>query len=257
MNILITNDDGFSAPGILALVGAAMQWGEVVVVAPDTQKSACGHGMTMRNPLRVQEISDYPCKAFSVDGLPTDCINVGRALAFENGIDFVLSGINAGPNLGIDTTYSGTVAGAMEACLNGIPAFSISMATTTVESPQHFDTGASWLLSNWEWLSKLPFPGQVFYNLNIPAVQEIELRGHQFCALGQRVYEDRIERRSDPWGREYWWQGGVAMLFDREPNTDIECVSQGFVSITPVTTNWTEKDVLLELQKEKRQTPPL
>src|SRR5579862_6881510 len=169
MRILVTNDDGIRAPGIEALVQVARQFGEVKVVAPDHERSACGHSMTMRDPLRAQPVSNYDeIEAWEISGVPVDCVNVGLTEMFPDGCDLILSGINNGPNLGFDITYSGTVAGAMEGAINGIPSISLSMALFVTGAPVHFETGARWLLENWELLIGAPQKPLTFLNVNIP-----------------------------------------------------------------------------------------
>ncbi|HXH61758.1 MAG TPA: 5'/3'-nucleotidase SurE [Fimbriimonadaceae bacterium] len=245
MKILVTNDDGIHAEGLRHLVGVAMQFGEVKVVAPDAQKSACGHGMTMRNPLRVHEAP--PCcgmESYTVDGLPVDCVNVGLTVCWPDGCDLVLSGINDGPNLGFDVTYSGTVAAAMEAAINGIRGVAISMAVFADGAPFHFETGAEWLAENWSMLTSLESPPTTFWNVNVPAISYDHVEGHRFVRMGDRVYEDRVVRREDPWGRPYYWQGGVVVMNPDQPGTDVEAVNRGFVAITPIGVDWTDVETL-------------
>jgi 5'-nucleotidase len=204
--------------------------------------------MTMREPLRVNEFEWPGCRALEVNGFPTDCINVGLTLAYPDGCDLVLSGINNGPNLGFDITYSGTVAGAMEGTINGIRSISLSMVSFVVGAPLHYETGASWLANHLDALMKVPLAPLTFLNVNIPALQEVELRGTRVVPMGQRVYKDRVEMRNDPWGRPYYWQGGVAQLTPTQPGTDVGAVGESFVSVTPVTLDWTAHDQLRTLQ---------
>ena len=250
MRILITNDDGVIAPGILSLARAALRIGEVKVVAPDRERSACGHAMTMRDPLRVQPVafSEPKVEAFQVNGLPVDCVNVGLTECWPDGCDLILSGINAGPNLGFDITYSGTCGGAMEGCINGIKSISVSSALFVSGAPLHFETSERWLSENWQMLLSLPLPTLTFLNINVPAIEHVELRGHRFSAMGQRVYEDRVERREDPWGRPYYWQGGVVVMDPNQPGTDVQAVDEGFVAITPVSLDWTNHSALREME---------
>lgn len=247
MRILITNDDGIRAPGLVALVEAAKRLGEVKIVAPDRERSACSHAMTLRDPLRVWPVDWDGIEAYEVNGLPVDCVNVGLSVAYPEGCDLVLSGFNNGPNLGFDITYSGTVAGAMEGCVNGIPSFALSMAIFVGGAPFHYDSGTQWLGENWEMLLALPQRGRVFYNVNVPAIAFPEIQGHKFAAMGQRVYEDRVLRREDPWGRPYYWQGGSVVMDSVQPGTDVEAVREGFVSITPLRLDWTDVELLGEL----------
>lgn len=239
MRILVTNDDGIRAPGLRALVDVAKLFGEVKVVAPDRERSCCAHALTMRDPLRVSEFEWDGCEAFEVNGFPADCVNVALTLGFPGGCDLVLSGINNGPNLGFDVTYSGTVAGAMEGTINGIRSIAISVANLAGGEVLRYDVAAAWLHAHFEALVTAPAAPLTFLNINVPNLPEIELRGHRIAAMGQRVYQDRVERRDDPWGRPYFWQGGVAVLTSDQPDTDVATVSEGFVSITPVTLDWT------------------
>ena len=249
MRILITNDDGVRSPGLAALARVAQEHGEVKIFAPDHERSACGHSMTMRDPLRVAETNCCGIPAFEVTGVPVDCINVGLTLGWPDGCDLILSGINNGPNLGFDITYSGTVAGAMEAAVNNIPGVAISMATFVTGAPYHFETGERWLRENWDLIVSAPQKPLTFLNINVPATDYTELRGHRVCAMGKRVYHDRVEFREDPWGRPYYWQGGVVVMTDPPEGTDVRAVRDGFVSITPVTLDWTNHDHMETLTK--------
>lgn len=239
MRILITNDDGIRAPGIKILAEVARQLGDVKIVAPDRERSACAHAMTMRDPLRVGQVDWEGCEAYEVNGFPVDCVNVGLTNAWPDGCDLVLSGINNGPNLGFDVTYSGTVAGAMEGTINGIRSIAVSMALFVSGAPLHWQTGERWLRENLEMLVSLPQAPLTFLNVNIPAIQFEEIKGHRIVGMGQRVYEDRVELRHDPWGKPYYWQGGAVVMRPDIPDTDVFAVSQGYVSITPVSLDWT------------------
>lgn len=239
MRILVTNDDGLSAPGLVALVEVARRFGEVKIVAPDHERSGCGHSMTMHDPLRVKEFEWNGFEAYEVNGVPVDCINVALTIAWPDGCDLVLSGLNNGPNLGFDVTYSGTVAGAMEGSINGIHSIALSIAGFVAGAPLHYETGAKWLAENWELLVGAPCPPLTFLNVNIPSIAYPEILGHKVVAMGQRVYKDRVELRHDPWNRPYYWQGGVVVMDPNQPGTDVEAVSQGYVSITPILIDWT------------------
>lgn len=254
MRILITNDDGIHATGLRSLVNVARHFGEVKVVAPDRERSACGHSMTMRDPLRVREVAWEGVQAYEVNGVPVDCINIGLTMAWPDGCDLVLSGINSGPNMGFDITYSGTVAGAMEGCINGIRSIALSMALFVEGAPLHYETAERWLIENWDFLTSLPLPERTFYNVNVPAVAFEEIAGHRFCAMGQRVYEDRVEERTDPWGRTYYWQGGIVVMRTNDPRTDVHATSNGFVSITPCRLDWTHDSLLDELNAHHAET---
>lgn len=244
MRILVTNDDGIHAAGIAVLAEVAAKFGDVKVVAPDRERSACGHAMTMHDPLRVRPVEFEGMEAYQVTGVPVDCVNVGLTMAWPKGCDLVLSGINHGPNLGYDVTYSGTVAGAMEGAINGIRSMAVSMAAFLVGNPLQFETCAEWLTNQWESLMSLTVPPETFLNINVPSIPFDELAGQAVVPMGGRIYEDRVELRDDPWGRPYYWQGGVAMLEGHQPGTDLDAVNQKMVSITPLRVNWTDFDTL-------------
>jgi 5'-nucleotidase len=251
MRILVTNDDGVRAEGLHALVRVAKRFGEVKVIAPDHERSACGHAMTLRDPLRVRPLKVEGCEAYEVDGVPVDCVNVGLTVAWPDGCDLVLSGLNNGPNLGFDVTYSGTVAGAMEGAINGIWSIALSMAVFVSGAPFHYETGEKWICENLEMLLALPRKELTFLNVNIPAIDFSEIRGYRFVGMGQRVYEDRVIERKDPWGRSYFWQGGVVVMDADQPGTDVQAVSDGFVSITPISLDWTDRSHLERLKEER------
>lgn len=240
MRILITNDDGIFAPGLATLASVAREFGEVKIVAPDRERSACGHSMTLHDPLRIRRNDVDGLEAYQVNGVPVDCVNVGLTEMWPDGCDLVLSGFNSGPNLGFDVTYSGTVAGAMEGTINGIRSVALSIALFVSDAPPHFTTGARWLRDNWELVTTAPLAPLTFLNINVPSIAYTELQGSKVAGMGKRVYEDRVERRADPWGRPYYWQGGVVVMDPEQPGTDVEAVSQGFVSITPVSLDWTD-----------------
>lgn len=244
MRILVTNDDGIHAAGLRVLAETAAHFGRVKVVAPDRERSACGHSMTMRDPLRVHPVNWGAIEAWEVNGVPVDCVNVGLTVAWPEGCDLVLSGINPGPNLGYDVTYSGTVAAAMEGAINGIRSIAVSMAIFVNGGPPHFETAANWLRENWTALNEVDLPRETFLNVNVPAITADRLRGAKVVPMGGRIYEDRVEERDDPWGRPYFWQGGVAVLDRAQPHTDLDAVSQEYVSVTPLQLNWTNRELL-------------
>lgn len=240
MRILITNDDGIHAPGLVELVKVAREFGEVKIIAPDHERSGCSHSMTLYDPLRVRQVDWEGHEAYEINGVPVDCVNVGLTIAWPDGCDLILSGFNNGPNLGFDVTYSGTVAGAMEGTINGIKSIALSLAGFVTGAPLHYETGGRWLLENWGMLVNAPQKPLTFLNINVPSIAYEELRGHRVVKLGQRIYEDRVEMRHDPWNRPYYWQGGVVVMDPNQPGTDVQAVTQGFVAITPVTLDWTD-----------------
>lgn len=249
MRILATNDDGAHAPGFEALIRAVKHLGEVKIAAPDRERSACGHSMTMRDPLRAYEVEVEGCQGVKVNGVPVDCVNVGLTILWPDGCDLIVSGVNNGPNLGFDVTYSGTVAGALEGAINGIRSISFSMAVFADGAPYHFETGEQWIRENADWLTRLDLPDRTFLNVNVPAIAYPEVQGHKFVRMGGRVYQDRVERRDDPWGRPYYWQGGVVVMRPDSVDTDVWAVSNGYVSVTPIRVDWTCDATLASLRE--------
>ena len=212
MRILVTNDDGVRAPGLAALLSVASKFGKVKFSAPEKERSGCGHAMTLHDPLRVKETKVDQWEGVEVNGVPVDCVNVGLTVLWPEGCDLILSGFNNGPNLGFDVTYSGMVAGAMEGCINGIRSVSLSMASLISGAPIHWKTGERWLQEHWNVLTEAELPERTFLNVNIPNIDYPEIRGERLGKMGTRIYEDRVERRDDPWGRPYYWQGHARRL---------------------------------------------
>lgn len=203
--------------------------------------------MTLRDPLRVSELDYHGLPGYEINGFPVDCVNVALTIAYPDGCDLVLSGINNGPNMGYDITYSGTAGGAMEGCINGIPSIALSMATFVDGAPFHFPTGQKWLRENWGFLTSIS-KERTFLNVNIPAIAFEQIQGSRVVGMGKRVYQDRVEERSDPWGRRYFWQGGNIVMRADDENTDVYAVSNGYVSITPVTLDWTDHTLADEMR---------
>jgi 5'-nucleotidase len=250
VQILLTNDDGARAPGLHALARVMAKQGRVVLCAPDREKSACAHAMTLRDPLRVWPVAvegDY--EAFEVNGLPVDCVNLALTEFFPEGCDLMISGINNGPNLGWDVTYSGTVGGALEGAVNGLRSIAISMAKYVEEGPTHYATAENWLTEWMPWLLAFPCKEHSILNVNVPNIAWPEIGGTRITRMGKRIYEDRVEPREDPWGRRYFWQGGVVVMDSSEPGTDVWAVNEGFVSVTPVRLDWTDHEHISALEQ--------
>lgn len=254
MEILLTNDDGVRAEGLWRLARVAAKRGRVVVCSPDRERSACSHAMTLRDPLRVRQVEiDGGHEAYEVDGFPVDCVNVALTEYFPNGCDLVISGINNGPNLGWDVTYSGTVGGALEGAINGIRSFAISVAQYVSDSPIHYETAEQWLDENFENLLNAPMAKHSIINVNVPNIAWPELRGTRITKMGTRIYEDRVEKREDPWGRPYYWQGGIVVMDTGIVETDVHAINEGFVSVTPLRLDWTVHEMLKPLEESFRR----
>lgn len=245
--ILLTNDDGIHAPGLDALQRALSPLGRVVVYAPDQERSAVGHGISLHQPLRVKQLREG---WHMVNGTPADCVLLAvRKLLGERPL-LVVSGINNGPNLGDDVTYSGTVAGAREAMLLGVPAMAVSM---TSYQPRHWDTGGAVARALARRLLDSGLPQETLLNVNVPDLPRADLAGIALTVMGRRTYDDDIIHRTDPRGGDYYWIGGTATLDFEGPDTDLEAVTKGFVSVTPIQRDCTHHTYLAEL----RQSPPV
>jgi len=239
--ILVTNDDGYDAPGLAALVEAVEPLGEVVVAAPDRERSGAGHALTLDFPLRVAEVEPG---RFRIDGTPTDCVHLGVfSLTAGRQPDLVVSGINRGLNVGDDVTYSGTVAGALEGTLLHIPSIAFSVATVD-RGRAEFSLAAAFArtLAGLVLARKLP-PG-VLLNVNAPAGPA---KGVRVTRQGTRTYRATAEQRLDPSGRPYFWIAGVDMTPADEPDGDHRAIRDGFVSITPLQANLTHESSLRAL----------
>jgi len=229
MHIMVTNDDGIHAPGILALASALGALGTVTVVAPDRERSAAGHSLTLHSPLRVFELRKG---FFAVDGTPTDCVNMGIHSLLTERPDLVVSGINHGANLGDDVTYSGTVAAAMEANLMGIPAIAVSLAT--YERHGHFDAAAQVALGIARQVLANGLPADTFINVNIPDCPAEEMQPTLITRQGKRSFAGTIIGKTDPRGRKYYWIGSEEPAFNDDEGTDIHALNRRHVSITPL-----------------------
>ena len=229
MHILVTNDDGIQAPGILALAAALRELGQVTVVAPDRERSAVGHSLTLHSPLRVFELRDG---FYAVDGTPTDCVNMGIHSLLPICPDLVVSGINHGPNLGDDITYSGTVAAAMEATLMGIPAIAVSLAT--FDHGGHFPAAAAVAVRVSRQVMANRLPTDTFLNVNVPNCLEAEMNPPLVTRQGKRSFVGKIVDKIDPRGRKYFWIGSEEPDFNDEDGTDFHAINRRHVSITPL-----------------------
>jgi 5'-nucleotidase len=227
--ILVTNDDGIHAPGIRALAEALRTIGEVAVVAPDRERSAVGHALTLHHPLRATRLGP---DIFAVDGTPTDCVNLGIHNLISFRPDLVVSGINRGANLGDDVTYSGTVSAAMEAMLMGFPSFAVSLFTEG--EGVHYGIAAEFAARLAGEVLSRGLPADTFLNVNVPDLPMSDLLPALITSQGRRRYEGGIVDKVDPRGRKYYWIGSGELTFLDLPGTDYHAVSRGHVSITPL-----------------------
>jgi 5'-nucleotidase len=253
MRILITNDDGIHAPGLMALYGALRQLGEVRAIAPERPRSACGHAITLHKPLRLRPV-EMPDggRGYASNGTPADCVALGVSDHLGGVPDLVVSGINFGPNLGVDMTYSGTVAAAMEAAICGIAAFAISIASY---EKAIFEPAAEFA----SYLAKTIFERGMceasFFNVNVPAAPREQIRGVSITRQGRLRYSNRIERRTDPRGGLYYWLTGERVDRSENAGGDIDAIEENRISVTPVRLDLTDERVLDELAAWKLDWP--
>lgn len=250
LNILVTNDDGVNAPGLLALAKEMRRIGEVTVLAPDRNWSASGHVKTMHRPLRVRRaVLADGSQAFCSDGAPSDCVALAILGFIETPLDLVVSGINPNANVGHDVTYSGTVTAAMEAAISGIPAIAVSLDSAEYSSgPFDFKPAARAARKAAQMLLKKGFTTGTLLNLNVPGIPESEIKGWKVTRQGQRIYRDELVRREDPRGKPYYWIGGEAPTGVEEDDTDFGAIKQGYISVTPIQLDLTDTGALATLQ---------
>lgn len=245
MHILVTNDDGVTAPGLLALVQAMRQCGEVSVIAPDHDWSGGGHVKTLKRPLRVRQVKLADgTAALTSDGAPSDCVALG-ALGMLPKIDLIVSGINPMANLGQDVTYSGTVTAAMEGVIWQIPSIAFSLDSGRSDLGD-IDYSAAARVARFvvRTVMRMGMPKGVLLNVNIPYVPTEELRGLRLTRQGLRVYRDRLDKRQDPRGNDYYWIGGDSPTGVPEKGTDVGALADGYVSITPLQLDLTAYSML-------------
>lgn len=250
MKILITNDDGIMAPGIQVLAKKMTQLGEVIIVAPNEEKSATGHGITVWDPIRVREMTFTGIqKAWAVSGTPVDCVKLALQELVCGECGLLISGINNGPNLGTDVLYSGTVSAAIEGSILGIPSLAVSLASFT---DYEYDLAAEIALSLARkiWRQKEIMPAGTLLNINVPPVKKEELRGFKITRLGVREYENVFDKRLDPRGNIYFWlKGDPVPQLEQDPEIDVVAVEQNYVSISPIHFDLTNHRVMEQFKE--------
>jgi 5'-nucleotidase len=246
MHILVTNDDGVQAPGLLALANEMRKLGKVTVFAPDRNWSASGHVKTMDRPLRAHQVllADGT-SGLTTDGAPSDSVALALLGLVKEKVDLVVSGINPHENIGHDVTYSGTVTAAMEAVIGGVPGMAVSL-----HAPEDFhgtlDYSTAALVGRRVAARVLAsgLPEGVLLNINVPYLKEDELKGFMITRQGLRLYRDALDARTDPRGKPYYWIGGEFPLGVREEGTDYGAIKEGYVSITPLQLDLTAREAM-------------
>lgn len=253
MRIVLTNDDGIYSDGIRTLMYVLEKEHDVFVFAPDRERSATGHAITLHHPLRAEKVKfrDSNAQCWSIDGTPSDCVKLGIEGILEGKKpDLVISGINRGPNLGTDVLYSGTVSAALEGMLLGIPAIAVSLAT---HEGWDFAYAAEVTAQIVHWLKENPLKKVGLLNMNVPSLAKEEITGVVITKLGKRAYKNTFEKRIDPRGRVYYWLAGEVVDDLEEEGTDLLAIKNNQISITPISIQLTDPDLLDELKKVQFQ----
>jgi 5'-nucleotidase len=252
MHILVTNDDGVTAPGLLALALEMRKLGKVTVLAPDRNWSASGHVKTMDRPLRVREtklLDGSP--ALTTDGAPSDCVALALLGVVHEKIDLVLSGINPNANIGHDVTYSGTVTAAMEAVISEVPGIAVSLDSKPGHGELDYAPAARVAALVATQVIANGLPEGVLLNVNVPCLPNDQIKGIKITRQGLRVYHDALDARKDPRGRPYYWIGGDFPTGVAEDGTDVGALAEGYVSVTPLQLDLTAYKVMDILIKSK------
>jgi len=245
MKILVTNDDGIGSEGIKALAESLGALGDVWVVAPDRERNACSHAITLHRPLRVGTLSSH---AYAVNGTPSDCVNIGVNKILKEKPDLIVSGINKGENLADDINYSGTVAAAVEGTLMGIPSFAISLASG---KQFNFKPAAEYALKLARLLLQKGLPLRTLLNVNVPDTKGDAINAYKITSQGRNTQGNTIEEKNDPRGVKYYWIGRKDEGFENDEVSDLYVIKQGLVSITPLQVDRTNHSVVKTLQQWK------
>ena len=243
MRILLSNDDGYQAPGLAALEKALSSIADTVVVAPDRDRSGASNSLTLEMPIRARRAENGYMR---VEGTPTDCVHLAITGLLEEEPDMVVSGINAGANMGDDVLYSGTVAAATEGRFLGLPAIAVSMASHT---PSHYATAARVALELVERLRVRPLDSDTILNVNVPDCPYEQLRGLQATRLGHRHKAEPVVKSTDPRGRPIYWVGPAGREQDAGPGTDFHAVRHGYASVTPLQVDLTRHAAIPVIEK--------
>jgi 5'-nucleotidase len=247
MRVLLTNDDGIHAPGLWALHQVFSSRHQVTVVAPDRERSAVGHGITLHQPIRSENTCvNGSLSGFAVNGTPADCVKLGLAELLDSPPELVVSGINPGANVGINVNYSGTVAAAKEAAMAGIPAMAVSIISP---GDQHLDAAARFAESLSRQIKGWGLPRGTFLNVNFPDLPMDEIRGVRWSRQGTGVFAQHFQKRRDPRDRVYYWQGCDGQEAYDEPDIDGAVLVDRYISITPIKCDMTDYDALRELAR--------
>lgn len=239
--ILLTNDDGIDSAGITALADALQKLGKVIMIAPDRDNSAVSHSLTMNRPLRLKYISH---EKIAIDGTPADCVAIALNKLLKKKPDILISGINSGPNIGDDISYSGTVSAAIEGTMYSIPSVAFSMT----EKKADYADGAKIACQIASIVLDKGLPENTLLNVNIPA--NLTIQGFRVTRQGRRLWHNAIQETTDPWGEKLFWIGGGKPSIDSATDTDVFAVKQGFVSMTPIHLDKTNHEGIFQIKED-------
>jgi 5'/3'-nucleotidase len=242
--ILLTNDDGYSAAGLRAIYDALSQVADVTVVAPDGQQSAVSLAVTLKTPLRAWPLENG-MKGFRVTGTPSDCVKLALSTFLKEKPDFVFSGCNHGSNIGMNANYSGTVAGAAEGALSGFPSVAISLLSFQSDDFEGAKKMALWAFDK---LTKESIPAYNLLNINVPAIPSEDLKGIRLSPVSHVVFREKVEKKRDPYGHDYYWLGGQFCKMEDTVDGDYENSEKGYVTVAPLNVDWTARETLKDLK---------
>lgn len=240
--ILLTNDDGIEAPGLLALQNAVKDLGETIIIAPELERSASSHSITMFTPLRVNEhYINGTFWGYKVNGTPADCVKIAVTEIIKDPVDLIISGINLGPNTGISVIYSGTVAAAGEGALLGIPSFAVSLSSFKVRD---YRAAGDFACKFAKFLFREKLADGIFFNINVPGGTPEEVKGFKFTSQGKGKFKEKYYHRTDPFKQSYYWLTGSKIYENEDITGDETAVKDKYISITPVKYELTDYDIL-------------
>jgi 5'-nucleotidase len=249
MNILLANDDGINAPGLITLARALTQLGNLYISAPDSERSAASNSITLAVPLRARKV-DFPVHntiAYAVSGTPADCVKIALSTLFKDKIDLVVSGINKGSNMCVDIFYSGTVAAAFEGAFKNI--LSVAVSLNSYDINEDYSPASEWAIKCIRTLIKSDVSKDKVYNINVPAIPAEEIKGLKITRSGTVDYFEKYEQRLDPNGHSYYWINGSPKVIDNDENTDVVAVKNGYVSLTPLKIDLTDNNMIESLNE--------
>ncbi|MCK4993535.1 MAG: 5'/3'-nucleotidase SurE [Candidatus Omnitrophica bacterium] len=253
MRILLTNDDGINAQGLYELYLRLVKSYDVSVCAPDAEKSAIGHAITLNTPLRIKKVlKNKKFYGYSVDGTPADCVKIAVRSILKGKPQLIISGINHGQNLGSDIMYSGTVSAATEGTILGIPSIAVSLATY---KNHNFDFTADLVSSMVKKIKKKGLPSRTLLNVNVPSIKKNMIKGVMVTKQGKSLYQENFVKRDDPRGNSYYWLSGKVKWLTKPAGSDIKAIEDGYVSITPLKFDLTDYKAIDDLKEMDFKLP--